>query len=264
MSAQSSKDRSNLCIFTFADGRQCTQPQSPDDEGLCYFHARKFIDQRRAQMAGKDIARLLDADITTACDLNAVFCALFSATAQGYLKPKTAHTLAYLGQLLLQTQRLAKEEFLQTFSKDWTDVVWESPTFNTYHPLPDALQERDAEPAPEPTETAPHQAVPEQSPHPSQPISQPVREPVASPEPPDSTASPETEHATFDPKAASSPDPVHPRHSERSLRSEEPLIVPVAMRASSGPESTAPVSVEEALAHLYSLRATAAQAPPTL
>jgi len=43
---------------------------------------------------------------------NSAFAALFSVTAQGYVKPKTNASVVYLGQLTLQTQQLAKQEFL--------------------------------------------------------------------------------------------------------------------------------------------------------
>lgn len=134
---KSSDDRAGLCVFTFADGRHCTLPESPDDLGLCYYHARKFINEKNKRLAGQQIARLLSSDISTACDLSAVFNSLFSATAQGSIKPKTASTLAYIGQLMLQTQRLAKEEYLDTFSKSWPDIVYDSPAFNFYRPRHD-------------------------------------------------------------------------------------------------------------------------------
>jgi hypothetical protein len=145
--SQSSKDHTYLCAFTFADGRRCTLPQSPDDMGLCYFHARKFIDKKRAQTAAQQIAGLLDADIVTACDLSAVFNALFTATALGYIKPKAASALAYIGQLMVQTQRAAKEEYIQTFEKTWPDVVYDAPAFNLNNPPEEETQPESTEPA---------------------------------------------------------------------------------------------------------------------
>jgi hypothetical protein len=142
MYEKSSKDRSSLCVFTFADGRHCTLPESPEDMGLCYYHSRKFVDKKRARMAGRHIAQLLNADITTACDLNAVFNSLFSAAAQGYIKPKAAAALAYIGQLMLQSHGLAKAEFLEASAEKWADVVRESPAFTAHHPLPPPPQDR--------------------------------------------------------------------------------------------------------------------------
>jgi hypothetical protein len=119
----------DLCAFTFADGRRCQMPESVDDSGLCYFHSQKFRDRITRQEAGKQISQYLNTDILTACDLSSAFATLFCATAKGFIKPKTAATLTYLGQLMLQTQRLAKEEFLETFESDWPKIVEESSSF---------------------------------------------------------------------------------------------------------------------------------------
>jgi hypothetical protein len=35
------KDRSNLCAFTFADGRRCRTPRRSGHPHLCYFHAQR-------------------------------------------------------------------------------------------------------------------------------------------------------------------------------------------------------------------------------
>lgn len=145
--SDSSKDRANLCAFTFADGRRCALPQSSDGVGLCYFHARRFLRQTRARTAAQQISRLLDNDITTACDLNAAFNAVFTATAMGYIKPQAAATLAQMGRLMVQTQRTAKDEFLDTFpSTAWPTVVCEAPALNIYHPrpIPASQEERES------------------------------------------------------------------------------------------------------------------------
>ena len=129
MSINLSQDRTDLCTFTFADGRRCKLPQSPEDMGLCYFHAQKFAHARRARAAGVDISHYLNTDMLTACELSSTFSTLFAATAQGFIKPRTATTLAYLGQLMLQTQQLAKLEFEQAFDTSWPAVVRDSICF---------------------------------------------------------------------------------------------------------------------------------------
>ena len=131
------QDRPCTCAFFFADGRRCQLPPSADDMGLCYFHAKKYRDRLTAQEAGQQINEFLSSDILTACDLNAALTTLFSATAQGFIKPKTAAALTYLGQLMLQTQRLAKEEFLQSFDDRWSKIVRESIVFNEPATPPD-------------------------------------------------------------------------------------------------------------------------------
>jgi hypothetical protein len=126
MSTNPSKDRTNLCTYTFADGRRCTMPESPDDMGLCYYHMQRHIDTLKKHAAGEQISRCLDAKINTACDLSAAFTQLFCATAQGFIKPKTAATLTYLGNLMLQTHHLAKAEYLSVFYDPWPELVKDS------------------------------------------------------------------------------------------------------------------------------------------
>jgi hypothetical protein len=123
-------DDTNRCTFAFADGRQCKLPQSEDDMGLCYFHARKYLDRMKAREAGLRISKFLNNRVLTASDFNSALAALFSATALGYMKPKAAATLAYLAQIMLQTQRLAKEEYLHAYQAPWQEAVQRSATFN--------------------------------------------------------------------------------------------------------------------------------------
>src|SRR5882762_8967532 len=130
------QDRPCTCMFSFADGRRCQMPPSADDMGLCYFHAKKFQNRLNAQEAGQQINEFLSSDILTACDLSAALATLFSATSLGLIKPKTTIALTYLGQLMLQTQKLAKTEFLQSFDDSWPKIVKESIVFNEPAALP--------------------------------------------------------------------------------------------------------------------------------
>jgi hypothetical protein len=140
----SSEDHSSLCAFIFDDGRRCNMLQCSDGSGLCYFHSQKYDAHQKAVEAGQTLHKFLDADITTACDLNAVFNALFSATARGLVGPKTAAALVSIARLMLKTQPLAKAEYLDAFdSKNWADVVYDSPAFNTYHPLPGSASDQE-------------------------------------------------------------------------------------------------------------------------
>jgi hypothetical protein len=128
------QDHADLCHFTFADGRRCSMPQFPDDLGLCFHHGQKYRAAQEAKQAGREISEFLNTDILTACDLSSTLSTLFAATAQGYIKPKTACALGYLAQLMLQTQKRAKEEFLESFQNKWPEVVRESPAFNPPEP----------------------------------------------------------------------------------------------------------------------------------
>jgi hypothetical protein len=143
------QDRPCTRAFFFADGRRCQLPPSADDMGLCNFHAKKYRDRITAEEAGRQISESLSNDVLTACDLSSALNTLFSATVQGYIKPKTAATLAYLGQLMLQTQRLAKQEFLESFDDRWPKIVHESICFNPPVPAPAAAE------SPVPSESGP-------------------------------------------------------------------------------------------------------------
>jgi hypothetical protein len=134
-------------MFVFADGRRCQMPPSADDMDLCYFHAKKHQDHLNAQQAGQEINEFLGRDILTACDLSAALATLFSATSLGLIKPKTTAALTYLGNLMLQTQKLAKQEFLETFDDRWPKIVRESIVFNE----PASEPETPATPSPGPT-----------------------------------------------------------------------------------------------------------------
>jgi hypothetical protein len=130
MSNESSKDRTGLCSFMFDDGRHCAMPQYDAKIPYCFFHAKREQERLRAEEMGLRIARYLDGDVQTACDLGATFALLFAGTAAGYISPQTANSLTRLGQLMLKTHSLAKAEFLSTWDEKWPEVVAGSPAFN--------------------------------------------------------------------------------------------------------------------------------------
>jgi hypothetical protein len=124
MSTHSSKDRASLCSFSFADGRRCRIPRCSAHPHLCYFHARKEAQALAAQQVGRDISSCLSNSYLSACDLSSALGQVFSAVAQGQIKPKTATTLAYLGQTLLQSIHVAQHEYINAFDTDsWRDVI---------------------------------------------------------------------------------------------------------------------------------------------
>jgi len=180
-------DDDNRCRFTFADGRQCKLPICGDDMGLCYFHAEKYLHRMKAKEAGRRIAKFLNTDILTASDFNSALAALFSAAALGYVKPKTTATLAYLAQIMVQTQRLAKLEFLEASTSPWTEVIRQSATFTASIPAP-------AEPPPNPdapyaVEPLPPISAEPPAPHPEPklPVPEPPSPELSLPAPPSTT-----------------------------------------------------------------------------
>jgi len=118
------KNRASLCSFTFTDGRRCRSPRRDSHPHLCAFHARKEAQALAGEEAGEDIAFFLSGDYVSACDLTFALGRLFAAVAQGQVKPKTATTLAYLGQTLVQTLQLAQNEYISAFGSDsWEQTV---------------------------------------------------------------------------------------------------------------------------------------------
>jgi hypothetical protein len=147
MSTIRSKDRSSLCSFTFVDGRRCRTPRQTGHPYLCAFHARKEAQALAGEEAGKDIAYHLSGSYLSACDLSSALGRLFSAVAQGQVKPKTASTLAYLGQTLVQTLHLAQNEYINAYgTNSWRQTIRTSHEQSANHPSPD-----DAPPDPPPT-----------------------------------------------------------------------------------------------------------------
>jgi len=139
MSTTRSKDRAGLCSFTFANGHRCRSLCSTSHPHLCYYHARKESQARTADQIGRDISYFFSGRYLSACDLSAVLARLFSAVASGELKPKTATTLAYLAQTLLQTIHLAQKEYINAFGTDsWRRAVASSVNDNSNHRNPPA------------------------------------------------------------------------------------------------------------------------------
>ena len=109
--ATSKKDRSRLCAFTFADGRQCRSLRLSGHPHLCYDHAKKEAEAGIAKQAREDLISLFCGKHLTAPDLAAALGRVLSAVASGYIKPKTAVTLALLGHTLNQSIELAQHEY---------------------------------------------------------------------------------------------------------------------------------------------------------
>jgi hypothetical protein len=147
MSTNRSNDRASLCSFTFADGRQCRTPRAAHPY-LCTFHARKDAQALAGEAAGRDIAYHLSGEFLSACDLSSALGRLFSAVAQGQVKPKTASTLAYLGQTLVQILPLAQDEYINAYDTDtWRETIRSSHEQSADHispkpPLPQRHQTR--------------------------------------------------------------------------------------------------------------------------
>jgi hypothetical protein len=137
MSINRSNDRYSLCSFTFADGRHCRMPRRAGHPYLCAFHTGKEAQALAGQEAGQEIAYHLSGSYVSACDLTSALGRLFSAVAQGQMKPKTASTLAYLGQTLVQTMHLAQNEYINAFgANSWRETIRTSHNQSVNHGTP--------------------------------------------------------------------------------------------------------------------------------
>src|SRR5216684_4416177 len=182
MSSLSAKDRVSLCSFTFSDGRRCRAPRVRDNPCFCPYHAQKEARARAAQKLGKDLDYFFSGDYLSACDLSTALARLIPAVVRGDVKPKTAHTVAYLAQTLMQSIHISEQEYINTFGTDgWREAVRNSVNGNRDYLFPPT-------PEPEPSESL--QPQPQPQPAPVAPVAHPFRgEAVSSPLPPNATPS---------------------------------------------------------------------------
>src|SRR6266446_2970528 len=124
MSSLRKQDRVSLCRFTFADGRQCRTPRSPNHPHFCFHHARKESRARSAGKLARELAYFFSGEYLSANDLSAALGRLIPAVVRGDIKPRAARTLAYLAQTLVQTIHLAQDVYINAFDTDaWRKSV---------------------------------------------------------------------------------------------------------------------------------------------
>jgi len=157
MSSLSAKDRASLCSFTFSDGRRCCTPRFANHPRFCPYHAQKEARARAAKKLGKDLGYFFSGDYLSACDLSTALGRLIPAVVRGDVKPKTAHTVAYLAQTLMQAIHLSKHEYINAFGTEgWRTSVRTSVNGNHDYLFPPdphrsgGLQAGAPQPAPSP------------------------------------------------------------------------------------------------------------------
>src|SRR5713101_2778060 len=157
MSSLSPKDRVSLCSFTFSDGRQCRTPRAAKHPRFCFYHAQKEARVRAAQKLGKDLAYFFSGDYLSACDLSTALARLIPAVVRGDVKPKTAHTVAYLVQTLMQAIHISQHEYINAFGRDgWRESVRNSVKSNydyLFPPDPEPEKSEPLQPQPQPAQT---------------------------------------------------------------------------------------------------------------
>jgi hypothetical protein len=111
MSSLSAKDRVSLCSFTFSDGRRCRTPRVRNHPHFCFYHAQKEARAQAADTLGKDLSYFFSGNYLSGCDLSTALARLIPAVVRGDVKSKTAHTVAYLMQTLLQAIHISQHEY---------------------------------------------------------------------------------------------------------------------------------------------------------
>jgi len=118
MSSLSPKDRVSLCMFAYADGRRCRTPRISTHPHFCYDHAQKESRAVTADKLANDLAAFFSGHYISANDLTATLARLLPAVVRGDIKPRTARTVAYMAQTLLQSIHHAQSEFQDSFGPD--------------------------------------------------------------------------------------------------------------------------------------------------
>jgi len=176
------KDRSRLCAFAFADGRQRRSPRAARNRHFCFYHAQKEARARAADTLGKDLDYFFSGNYLSACDLGTALGCLIPAVVRGDVKPRTAHTVAYLSQTLIQAIHLSKHEYINAFGTDtWRRSISNSVNENYNHRFPFTPSEAEG-PDEQPDQASPVvaglQTGADQVPQPASPQPQPVETPV--------------------------------------------------------------------------------------
>jgi hypothetical protein len=174
-------DRVSLCSFTFSDGRRCRTPRIGKNPRFCFYHAQKEARARAAETLGKDLTYFFSGDYLSACDLSTALARLIPAVVRGDVKPKTAHTVAYLVQTLMQAIHISQDEYINAFGSDgWRKSVRNSVNDNyDYRFPPDPEQPESPQPQPQPAQPQtqaqqPASAPPSNPPQPA-PVAHPFR-----------------------------------------------------------------------------------------
>jgi hypothetical protein len=106
---KTASDPENRCTFLFADGRRCRMLQTRTESTLCPHHAKEELQRREAEKLKAELAGLSGA-VSSATQVCEVLGKVFNALAEGRITARTANTLGYLGQLMLQSMPAVRRE----------------------------------------------------------------------------------------------------------------------------------------------------------
>src|SRR5277367_5789973 len=156
MSSLSPKDRVSLCMFAYADGRRCRTPRISTHPHFCYDHAQKESRAVTADKLAKDLEAFFSGHYISANDLSTALARMIPAVVRGDIKPRTARTVAYMAQTLLQSIHHAQSEFQDSFGPDNYRKSIRSGITSNHDRLfpPDSQPNSEPKPAPASTESA--------------------------------------------------------------------------------------------------------------
>ena len=130
----------NLCEFAFSDGRRCRMLRHKNHTTLCLFHAHAELQLLESHRLGAEMAATFTGDFLTAADINHVMGKVFTALAQNRIPQRTAATLAYLGQVMLLSLPMAKNETKFVYSYEtWIDFINNGIRLSNSRPLSPAI-----------------------------------------------------------------------------------------------------------------------------
>ncbi len=194
MPSLSKKDRVSLCCFTFSDGRRCRTPRLSTHLHFCHYHAQKEAQSLATQKLANELAYFFSGSYLAACDLSTALARIIPAVIRGDVKPKTARTVAYLAQTLLQSIRVSQHEYISAYGTDfWRGAVQDSVKSDRDYLFPPKPA-----PAPKPAPPSAPPPIPTVSSSSTPPISTVATSPAPSPAPsraPHSAAVPATSQA---------------------------------------------------------------------
>ena len=144
-SARKTSD-TNRCAFETSDSRRCRLPRSATHASLCVFHSREEQQLLESRKIGTELASTISGDFLTATDINYVLGKVFIAVAQNRIPARTAHTLAYLGQLILFYLPSVKHEFVLHYKfEQWTNMLGKAVRLSAPPPDPATLSCEDSQ-----------------------------------------------------------------------------------------------------------------------
>jgi hypothetical protein len=231
MPSLSKKDRVSLCLFTFSDGRRCRTPRIASHPHFCLYHSQKEAQILATQKLSNELAYFFSGSYLAACDLSTALSRIIPAVIRGDVKPKTARTVAYLAQTLLQSIRVSQHEYVNAYSPDaWRTAVRDSVKSDRDYLFP-------PKPAPAPPPAPPSAPPPNPTvPSPTNPaIATVAASPVPSPAPPRAPQTPAPPPQASTLKAST----LKNCHSERS---EEPAFPHPAANLSQTTSTSAPAT----------------------